>query len=104
MAWVWLGLAGLLEIGWAIGLKLSAGFSRFWPSVFTVAAMAASIGLLGLALKTLPVITAYAIWTGIGAVGTAAIGILVLGESATAMKLGGIAMIAGGIILLKVSA
>jgi quaternary ammonium compound-resistance protein SugE len=104
MAWVWLGLAGLLEIGWAIGLKLSAGFSRFWPSVFTVAAMAASIGLLGLALKTLPVSTAYAIWTGIGAVGTAAIGILVLGESATAMKLGGIAMIAGGIILLKVSA
>lgn len=103
MAWVWLGLAGLLEIGWAIGLKLSAGFTRFWPSVFTVAAMAASLGLLGLALKTLPVSTAYAIWTGIGAVGTAAIGILVLGESATAMKLGGIAMIAGGIILLKVS-
>jgi quaternary ammonium compound-resistance protein SugE len=103
MAWVWLGLAGLLEIGWAIGLKLSAGFSRFWPSVFTVAAMAASLGLLGLALKTLPVSTAYAIWTGIGAVGTAAIGILVLGETATAMKLGGIAMIAGGIILLKVS-
>lgn len=103
MAWVWLGLAGLLEIGWAIGLKLSAGFSRFWPSVFTVTAMAASIGLLGLALKTLPVSTAYAIWTGIGAVGTAAIGILVLGETATAMKLGGIAMIAGGIILLKVS-
>jgi len=104
MAWVWLGQAGLLEIGWAIGLKLSAGFSRFWPSVFTVAAMAASIGLLGLALKTLPVSTAYAIWTGIGAVGTAAIGILVLGEAATAMKLGGIAMIAGGIILLKMSA
>ena len=104
MAWVWLGLAGLLEVGWAIGLKLSAGFSRFWPSVFTVAAMAASIGLLGLALKTLPVSTAYAVWTGIGAVGTAAIGILVLGEAATAMKLGGIAMIAGGIILLKVSA
>jgi len=104
MAWVWLGLAGLLEIGWAIGLKLSAGFSRFWPSVFTVAAMAASIGLLGLALKTLPVSTAYAIWTGIGAVGTAAIGIMVLGEAATAMKLGGIAMIAGGIILLKMSA
>ncbi len=103
MAWVWLGLAGLLEVGWAIGLKLSAGFSRFWPSVFTVAAMAASIGLLGLALKTLPVSTAYAVWTGIGAVGTAAIGILVLGEAATAMKLGGIAMIAGGIILLKVS-
>jgi quaternary ammonium compound-resistance protein SugE len=103
MAWVWLGLAGLLEVGWAIGLKLSAGFSRFWPSVFTVAAMAASIGLLGLALKTLPVSTAYAVWTGIGAVGTAAIGILVLGEAATAMKLGGIAMIAGGIILLKLS-
>ena len=103
MAWVWLGLAGLLEVGWAIGLKLSAGFSRFWPSAVTVAARAASLGLRGLALKTLPVSTAYAVWTGIGAVGTAAIGILVLGEAATAMKLGGIAMLAGGIILLKVS-
>jgi quaternary ammonium compound-resistance protein SugE len=103
MAWVWLGLAGLLEIGWAIGLKLSAGFTRLWPSVWTVAAMAASIGLLGIALKTLPVSTAYAVWTGIGAVGTAAFGILVLGEAATAMKIGGVALIAGGIILLKAS-
>jgi quaternary ammonium compound-resistance protein SugE len=103
MAWVWLGLAGLLEIGWAVGLKLSDGFSRLWPSVFTVAAMAASIGLLGLALKTLPISTAYAVWTGIGAVGTAAFGMLVLGEAATAMKIGGVALIAAGIAMLKLS-
>jgi quaternary ammonium compound-resistance protein SugE len=103
MAWVWLGLAGLLEIGWAVGLKLSAGFTRLWPSVWTVAAMAASIGLLGLALKTLPISTAYAVWTGIGAVGTAAFGMLVLGEAATAMKIGGVALIATGIAMLKIS-
>lgn len=103
MAWVWLGLAGLLEIGWAVGLKLSEGFSRLWPSVFTVAAMAASIGLLGIALKTLPVGTAYAVWTGIGAVGTAAFGMLVLGEPATALKIAGVAAIAAGIAMLKLA-
>lgn len=101
MAWVWLVLAGLLEIGWAVGLKLSEGFTRLWPSVWTVVAMAASLGLLGLALKTLPVGTAYAIWTGIGAVGTAAFGMLVLGEPATALRIGGIALIAAGIATLK---
>jgi quaternary ammonium compound-resistance protein SugE len=101
VAWVWLFLAGLLEIGWAVGLKLSEGFTRLWPSVWTIVAMAASLGLLGLALKTLPVGTAYAIWTGIGAVGTAAFGMLVLGEPATAARIGGIALIAAGIATLK---
>jgi quaternary ammonium compound-resistance protein SugE len=101
MAWVLLFLAGLLEVGWAVGLKLSAGFSRLWPSVLTVLAMAASLGLLGLALRTLPVGTAYAVWTGIGAVGTAAFGMLVLGEPATAARIGGVALIAAGIAVLK---
>jgi quaternary ammonium compound-resistance protein SugE len=104
MAWVLLGLAGLLEIGWAVGLKLSEGFSRFWPSMLTLAAMAASLFLLGLALRSLPVGTAYAVWTGIGAVGTAAFGMLVLGEPATALKIGGVALIAAGIAMLKLSA
>lgn len=100
-AWIWLALAGLMEVGWAVGLKLSAGFSRLGPSVVTVVLMAGSIGLLGLALKTLPVSTAYAVWTGIGAIGTAAFGMLVLGEAASAMKIGGIALIAAGIAMLK---
>ncbi|PWS34079.1 QacE family quaternary ammonium compound efflux SMR transporter [Falsiroseomonas bella] len=103
MAWIWLTLAGLLEVGWAVGLKLTDGFSRFWPSVLTLGAMAASIFLLGLALKALPVGTAYAVWTGIGAVGTAAVGMLVLGEPATALRIGGIALIAAGIAMLKLS-
>lgn len=104
MAWLWLFLAGLLEIGWAVGLKLSEGFTRLWPSVWTAVAMAASIFLLGLALRVLPVGTAYAVWTGIGAVGTAAFGMLVLGEPATALKIGGVALIAAGIAMLKLSA
>jgi quaternary ammonium compound-resistance protein SugE len=104
VAWLWLFLAGLLEIGWAVGLKLSEGFSRFWPSAVTVVAMAASIFLLGVALRSLPVGTAYAVWTGIGAVGTAAFGMLVLGEPATALKIGGVALIAAGIAMLKLSA
>lgn len=103
MAWIWLFLAGLLEVGWAVGLKLSEGFTRLVPSVATVALMAASIFLLGVALKTLPVGTAYAVWTGIGAVGTAAVGMLVLGEPATALKIGGVALIAAGIAMLKLS-
>ncbi|WP_137177473.1 multidrug efflux SMR transporter [Roseomonas sp. AR75] len=104
MAWLWLFLAGLLEIGWAVGLKLSEGFTRLWPSVWTAVAMAASIFLLGVALRSLPVGTAYAVWTGIGAVGTAAFGMLVLGEPATALKIGGVALIAAGIAMLKLSA
>lgn len=101
MAWVWLGLAGLLEVGWAVGLKFTEGFSRLVPTVLTLSAMALSIGLLGIALKTLPVGTAYAVWTGIGAVGTAIFGVLVLGEAATAARFSGIALIAAGIITLK---
>ena len=99
-----LWLAGLLEVAWALGLKASEGFTRLWPSVLTVVAMAASVGLLGLALKSLPVGTAYAVWTGIGAVGTAAFGMLVLGEPATALRIGGVALIAAGIAMLKLSA
>lgn len=104
LAWLLLALAGLLEVGWAVGLKLSEGFSRLWPSVATVGLMAGSVFLLGLALKTLPVSTAYAVWTGIGAVGTAAAGMLLLGEAASAMKIGGIALIAAGIAMLKAAA
>jgi quaternary ammonium compound-resistance protein SugE len=101
MAWTYLFLAGLCEIGWAIGLKYTDGFSRLVPSVLTIAAMAVSLGLLGLALKTLPVGTAYAIWTGIGAVGTAALGIYLFSEPATALRLSCIGLIVIGIIGLK---
>ncbi|MBU8538211.1 quaternary ammonium compound efflux SMR transporter SugE [Falsiroseomonas tokyonensis] len=103
MAWVYLVGAGLLEIGWAMGLKHTQGFSRLWPSVLTIAAMAASFWLLALALKSLPIGTAYAIWTGIGAVGTAILGIWLLGEPATAGRLAGIALIVGGIVTLKLA-
>ncbi len=103
MAWAILFVAGLLEVGWAVGLKYTEGFTRAVPTALTVLAMVASMGLLGLALKTLPVGTAYAVWTGIGAVGTAAFGMLVLGEPATAARIGGIALIAAGIATLKAS-
>lgn len=101
MAWAVLFLAGLLEVGWAIGLKYTEGFTRLWPTVLTVISMAASLGLLGLALKSLPVGTAYAVWTGIGTVGTAAFGMMVLGEPATAARIAGIALIAAGIATLR---
>jgi quaternary ammonium compound-resistance protein SugE len=101
MAWIYLLLAGLFEIAWAIGLKYTHGFSRLLPSVLTVAAMALSLALLGLALRTLPVGTAYAIWTGIGAVGTAALGIYLFSEPATAARLACIGVIVGGIVGLK---
>jgi quaternary ammonium compound-resistance protein SugE len=101
MAWFILFVAGLMEIGWAIGLKYTDGFSRLVPSVLTLAAMAASILLLGWALKTLPIGTAYAVWTGIGAVGTAILGIVLLGEPATAMRLACIGLIVAGIAGLK---
>jgi quaternary ammonium compound-resistance protein SugE len=94
-------LAGLCEIGWAIGLKYTDGFSRLVPSVLTVAAMTISIVLLGLSLRTLPVGTAYAIWTGIGAVGTAALGIYLFSEPASAMRLACIGVIVIGIVGLK---
>ena len=90
MAWLYLFVAGLFEMAWAIGLKYTEGFSRLVPSLLTVAAMILSLALLGLALKTLPVGTAYAVWTGIGAVGTAALGIYLFGEPATAARLASI--------------
>lgn len=101
MAWIILVVAGLLEIGWAIGLKYTDGFTRLWPSVWTLASMVASVALLGLSLKTLPVGTAYAVWTGIGAVGTAALGIYLFAEPASAMRLASIGLIVAGIVGLK---
>jgi quaternary ammonium compound-resistance protein SugE len=101
MAWLVLVAAGLLEIGWAIGLKYTEGFTRLLPSALTLAAMAGSIILLGLALKSLPIGTAYAVWTGIGAVGTALLGIALFGEPATAARLASIGLIVAGIIGLK---
>lgn len=101
MAWVFLFLAGLLEVGWAIGLKHTDGFTRLWPSVWTVAAMIGSFALLAQALKVLPLGTAYAVWTGIGAIGTAVLGILLFGESRDAARLACIALIVAGVIGLK---
>ena len=101
MAWVYLFVAGLLEIAWAIGLKYTEGFSRLWPSVATAGAMIASLAFLGLALKTLPVGTAYAVWTGIGAIGTVVLGIYLFDEPATALRLMCIGLILSGIVGLK---
>lgn len=101
MAWAILFAAGLLEVGWAIGLKYTEGFTRPLASVLTLAAMAGSILLLGLALKTLPIGTAYAVWTGIGAVGTAILGIALFGEPATLARLACIGLIVAGIVGLK---
>lgn len=101
MAWFILLVAGLLEVGWAIGLKYTEGFTKPLPTVLTVLAMGASVGLLGLALRTLPVGTAYAVWTGIGAVGTAILGMVLFGEAATALRLACIALIVAGIVGLK---
>lgn len=104
MAWFMLFVAGLLEVCWAVGLKYTEGFTRLVPSVLTLASMAASVGLLGLALKTLPIGTAYAVWTGIGAVGTALLGIMLLGEPATVARLACIGLIVAGIAGLKLAA
>ncbi|MBA4036078.1 MAG: quaternary ammonium compound-resistance protein SugE [Bradyrhizobium sp.] len=101
MAWLVLFAAGLLEIGWAIGLKYTEGFTRLVPSILTLTAMAGSIALLGLALKTLPIGTAYAVWTGIGAVGAALLGIALFDEPATAARLASIGLIVSGIVGLK---
>ena len=101
MAWLYLFVAGLFEVGWAIGLKYTQGFTRLVPTALTLASMVVSLGLLGLALKTLPVGTAYAIWTGIGTIGTAALGIVLLGESAGALRLACISLIVAGIVGLK---
>jgi quaternary ammonium compound-resistance protein SugE len=103
MTWIILILAGLLEVAWAVGLKYTEGFTKLVPSALTLAAMAGSVGMLGMALRTLPLGTAYAIWTGIGTVGTVIYGIVMLNEPASAMRLTCIAMIVGGIIGLKIS-
>jgi quaternary ammonium compound-resistance protein SugE len=103
MAWVFLFVAGLCEIGWAIGLKYTDGFSRLVPVLLTAASMVASVALLGLALRTLPVGSAYAVWTGIGTVGTALLGIWLFGEPATAIRLGCMALIVAGIAGLKLA-
>jgi quaternary ammonium compound-resistance protein SugE len=104
LAWLYLFVAGLFEVGWAIGLKYTDGFSRPVPTLLTVASMVISLGLLGLALKTLPVGTAYAIWTGVGALGTAILGIVLFGEPATALRLACLGLIVGGIVGLKLVA
>ena len=104
MAWIVLVLAGLFEVGWAAGLKYTDGLTRPLPTALTVLAMAVSLALLGLALKTLPLGTAYAVWTGIGTVGTAILGIVLLGEPATAIRLACIGLIVGGIVGLKLVA
>ena len=103
MAWLVLAIAGLFEVGWAIGLKYTEGFTRFWPSVGTVGAMVASVLLLGWAMRTLPVGTAYAVWTGIGAVGTVILGIVLFKEPATVARLACVGLILAGIVGLKVT-
>ena len=103
MSWIILVLAGPFEIGWAIGLKYTEGFTRLWPSLATIAAMAVSLGLLGLAMKALPVGTAYAVWVGVGAVGTAILGIFLLGEPANPGRLLSLALIVAGIVGLKLA-
>ncbi len=104
MEWTMLAVAGLFEVAWAVGLKYTDGFSRWWPSVGTALAMAVSVVLLALAMRTLPVGTAYAVWTGIGAVGTALLGIALFDEPATFARLGCIALIVAGIVGLKLTA
>jgi quaternary ammonium compound-resistance protein SugE len=103
MAWMILVAAGLLEIGWAVGLKMSNGLSRTGPAIATVAAMVVSMWLLAVAVRTLPVGTAYAVWTGIGTVGTAVVGIVLLGEPATTARVACIGLIVAGIVGLKLS-
>ena len=103
MAWLTLVVAGLFEVGWAIGLKYTDGFTRLWPTVGTVAAMFISLGLLGLAMKSLPVGTSYAVWVGVGAVGTAILGIVLLGEPASAGRIISLGLIVAGIVGLKLS-
>jgi quaternary ammonium compound-resistance protein SugE len=104
VAWLILFVAGLFEIAWAIGLKYTEGFSRLWPSVGTLAAMVVSVVLLGWAMRTIPVGTAYAVWTGIGVVGTVTLGIVLFAEPATAYRLACLALILVGIVGLKLAA
>jgi len=101
MAWTLLLLAALLEVGWAIGLKYTYGFTKLWPSVWTLLAMVLSMGLLAWSARTLPIGTAYAVWTGIGAAGTAVLGVYLFGEAASVMRVAGIGLIILGVALLK---
>ena len=103
MAWGLLFIAGLFEIGWAIGLKYTEGFSRLWPTVWTLASMAVSVWLLGVAVRTLPVGTAYAVWTGVGAVGTVLLGIVLFDEPTTVGRLVCVCLIIVGIVGLKLT-
>lgn len=103
MPWILLVFAGLFEIGWAIGLKYSEGFTRLWPSVGTITAMVISLGLLGIAMKSLPVGTAYAIWVGVGAVGTVILGIVLFDEPLNALRIGSVALIIAGLVGLKLA-
>lgn len=103
MNWIILIVAGLFEVGWAIGLKYTEGFTRLWPTVWTIMAMIISLGLLGIAMKALPVGTAYSIWVGVGAVGTVILGIVLLRESASVTRMISVALIVAGIIGLKLS-
>ncbi|MBZ4039746.1 quaternary ammonium compound efflux SMR transporter SugE [Novilysobacter selenitireducens] len=103
MSWIILVLAGLFEVGWAIGLKYTEGFTRLWPTVGTVAAMVVSLGLLGIAMKSLPVGTAYAIWVGVGAVGTVILGIVLFDEPVNALRIGSVMLIVAGLVGLKLA-
>ncbi len=103
MAWTYLVIAGLLEIGWAVGLKYTHGFSRLWPSVATIALMVASFSFLAAALKTIPIGTGYAVWTGIGAAGTAILGIVLFGESREVVRILCIVLIVTGVVGLKLA-
>lgn len=104
MPWIILLAAGLFEIGWAVGLKSTEGFTRLWPTLATVASMAVSLALLGIALRDLPLGTAYAVWTGVGTVGTVILGIALYGEPADPLRLGCIVLIVAGIVGLKLVA
>lgn len=103
MSWIILLCAGLFEIVWAIGLKYTEGFTRLWPTVGTLAAMAVSVWMLGIAMKTLPVGTAYAIWVGVGAVGTVILGVVLFDEPVNALRIGSVALIVVGLIGLKLA-
>ena len=103
MAWIYLGIAGLLEVVWAFYMKQSQGFSRLVPSIITIVAMIASFGLLSISMRTLPLGTSYTIWTGIGAVGAFLVGVVVLGEQVSAMRIGAAILIVSGLALMKLS-
>jgi len=103
VAWIALVIAGVLEVAWASAMKLSDGFTRLWPAVITIIAMLASVGLLALAMRTIPLSTAYPIWTGIGAVGAFLIGVTILGEQATAARIMAATLIVAGLVMMKFS-